>query len=99
MADELRSKKVQDDLDAAEKARAETVEATQTRSQKEHNEVDAKTEERLTKLQDKNARALNAAAASGDARVQNLLGQRVVAVQNADEEQVKEIDEKIANLV
>lgn len=99
MADELRSKKVQDDLDAAEKARAETVEATQTRSQKEHNEVDAKTEERLTKLQDKNASALNAAAASGDARVQNLLGQRVVAVQNADEEQVKEIDEKIANLV
>ena len=98
MADELRSKKTQDELDAAHKARTETVEAQQSRSQKEHNEVDAKTEERLSKLQNKNADVLTAAAASGDAGVQNLLAARGVAVQNADEEAVREIDDKLAKL-
>jgi hypothetical protein len=55
--------------------------------------------EAVDKANAKSADVLTAAAASGDAAVHNLLGERVIAEQNQDTESLKEIDKKLADLV
>lgn len=55
--------------------------------------------EPVAKVEKKDADILAAAAASGDAAVHQLLGERVVAEQNADVDALKEIDKKLGGLV
>jgi len=58
-----------------------------------------KAEEKQTasveKIDTSHADLLSDAAASGDAAVHDLLGHRVIAVQNQDEDAIKEIDKKL----
>ena len=53
----------------------------------------------VDKVNSKNADVLAAAAASGDAAVHQLLGERVIAESNQDTDALKEIDKKLADLV
>jgi hypothetical protein len=60
-------------------------------------EVEEKRAEQVAKIDEKDADVLAAAAASGDADVHNLLGQRAVAALNGDEDELKRIDKDIAS--
>lgn len=60
---------------------------------------ESEVDEAVVKVNTKDADILAAAAASGDAAVHNLLGERVVAEQNEDADALKAIDKKIADLV
>jgi hypothetical protein len=53
----------------------------------------------VDKVNKQNADVVAAAAASGDAGVHRLLGERAVAEQNQDTEALKEIDKQLGGLV
>jgi len=52
--------------------------------------------EEVRKINEKNSGILTTAAASGDADVHNLLGQRQIAEQNGDVDELKRIDDALA---
>ena len=62
-------------------------------------QAEEKQAESVAKVDKANADVLSAAAASGDAAVHNLLGERAVAEQNQDADALKEIDKKLGELV
>lgn len=59
-------------------------------------EVEEKRAERIAKINEASADVLSGAAASSNADVHNLLGQRAIAELNADEDELKRIDQEIA---
>ena len=62
-------------------------------------EVEEQRQAQVDAVNSQNADTLSAAAASGDAAVQNLLGQRTIAELNADTEALKDIDKKLGEIV
>jgi len=64
----------------------------------DHSEAE-ENQKMIEEINEQNADVLAAAAASSDAGVQNLLGQRTVAEQNVDEDGLKRIDKELAELV
>lgn len=60
-------------------------------------EVAEKRAERVKSINDSSADVLTAAAASGSADVHNLLGQRQIAELNGDEDELKRIDQELAD--
>jgi len=64
----------------------------------DHSEAEER-DRKLRKISDQSADVLAAAAGSSDAGVQNLLGQRAVAEQNLDEDELKRIDKELGEAV
>jgi hypothetical protein len=62
-------------------------------------EVEEKRQADVAKVDQKDADILSAAAASGDASVHNLLGERAIAELNGDTAELKRIDGKLAEIV
>ena len=62
-------------------------------------QADEKVASDVARVEKRDADVLSAAAASGDAAVHQLLGERVVAEQNGDVDALKEIDKKLGELL
>ena len=70
-----------------------------TPEKSEVQKAEEKQQEKVDKIDKKHADLLLGAAASGDAAVHELLGHRAIAELNQDENALKEIDGKLADLL
>jgi hypothetical protein len=82
-----------------EAPKAEPAKAEPEPAKTEVQKAEEKQAEAVDKVNKQNADIVAASAASGDAEVHRLLGERAVAEQNQDTDALKEIDKQLGGLV